>query len=117
MRPSRILIQTIVLVVAGVYLAAFVVQGLPTEDLFAPLGAATSAAGLFVLLFDHLLWRVPKVGRRVSKRPDVRGTWRGTLASHWVNPETNERIAPDPEVYLVIRQTFWSLTANLITKE
>lgn len=117
MRPSRLLIQAIVFVVAGIYLAAFLIQGLPTGDLLRPLGAATSAAGLFVIAFDLFLWRVPKVGRRVSKRPNIRGTWRGTLASHWEDPETGERVAPDPEVYLVVRQTFWSVSANLITKE
>lgn len=53
----------------------------------------------------------------MSGRPDIRGTWRGTLASHWVNPETGDRIAPDHEVYLVVRQTYWSVAANLITKE
>lgn len=117
MRPSRTLIQAVVLIVAGVYLAAFLMQGLPTGDLLRPLGAAAAAAGMFVLAFDVFLWRTPKVGRRISKRPDIRGTWRGTLASHWVNPATGERVDPDPEVYLVIRQTFWSVSANLITKE
>lgn len=117
MRPSRIFIQALVLVVAGVYLASYLIRGLPTSELFAPIGAAGAAASLFVLAFDHFLWRLPKVGRRFSKRPDMRGTWRGRLASNWINPETGQRIDPDPEVYLVVRQTFWSVTANLITKE
>lgn len=117
MRPSRVFIQAIVLVVAGVYLIAFLARGLPTTELFAPIGAASSVAGLLVLAFDHFLWRLPRVGRKLSKRPDMRGTWRGRLASNWINPETGQRIDPDPEVYLVVRQTFWSVAANLITKE
>lgn len=117
MRPSRVFIQAIVLVVAGVYLVAFLARGLPTTELFAPIGAASSVASLLVLAFDHFLWRLPRVGRKLSRRPDMRGTWRGRLASNWVNPETGQRIEPDPEVYLVVRQTFWSVTANLITKE
>lgn len=117
MRPSRVFIQAIVLVVAGVYLVAFLARGLPTTELFAPIGAASSVASLLVLAFDHFLWRLPRVGRKLSKRPDLRGTWRGRLASNWENPETGQRIDPDPEVYLVVRQTFWSVTANLITKE
>lgn len=115
MRPSRVFIQAIVLVVAGVYLLAFLIQGLPTAELFAPIGAASSAAGLLVLAFDHFLWRFPKIGRTLSKRPNLRGTWRGHLASNWIDPETEKGV--DPEVYLVVRQTFWSVTANLITKE
>ena len=117
MRPSRVFIQAIVFAVAGVYLIAFLARGLPTTELFAPIGAASSVASLLVLAFDHFLWRLPKVGRRFSKRPDMRGTWRGRLASNWIDPETGQRIDPDPEVYLVVRQTFWSVTANLITKE
>jgi hypothetical protein len=117
MRPSRAFVQAIVLVVAGTYLVVYAINGWPTGDLLEPLGAATSAAGLFVLAFDHFLWRLPKIGFRISKRPDLRGTWRGTLASHWISPETNERIPPDPEVYMVIRQTYWSVTATQITKE
>jgi len=117
MRPSRIFIQAIVSVVAGVYLIAFVARGLPTTELFAPIGAASSVASLLVLAFDHYLWRMPKIGRQLSKRPDIRGTWRGRLASSWIDPTTKKQIDPDPEVYLVIRQTFWSVTANLITKE
>jgi hypothetical protein len=117
MRPSRIFVQALVLVVAGVYLVSYLIRGLPTSELFAPIGAAGAAAGLFVLAFDHFLWRIPRVGRKLSKRPDMRGTWRGRLASNWKNPDTGQRIDPDPEVYLVVRQTFWNVTANLITKE
>jgi hypothetical protein len=117
MRPSRTLIQTIVLLVAGTYVAAYALQGLPTDDLLKPLGAATSIVGLFVLALDKYLWRTPRIGRLVTKRPNVIGTWRGTLASHWINPETGERVAPDPEVYLVVRQTLWGVSANLITRE
>lgn len=117
MRPSRIFVQALVLVVAGVYLVSYLIRGLPTSELFAPIGAAGAAASLFVLAFDHFLWRIPRIGRKLSKRPDMRGTWRGRLASNWKNPDTGQRIDPDPEVYLVVRQTFWSVTANLITKE
>jgi hypothetical protein len=117
MRPSRLFIQALVLLVAAVYLVSYLIRGLPTSELFAPIGAAGAVSSLFVLAFDHILWRIPKIGRKLSKRPDIRGTWRGRLASNWENPETGQRIDPDPEVYLVVRQTFWSVTANLITKE
>lgn len=117
MRPSRTFIQALVLIVAGVYLAFYVVRGLPTSELFAPIGAAGSAASLAVLAFDHFLWRLPRVGRKLSKRPDFRGTWRGSLASNWINPDTGQGIDADVEVYLVVRQTFWSVSAALMTKE
>jgi hypothetical protein len=117
MRPSRLLLQAIVTLVAGTYVVAYAIQGLPTEDLLKPLGAATSVVGLFVLALDHLLWRLPWIGRKITKRPNVSGTWKGKLASHWIDPATDRQIDPDPEVYLVIRQTFWKVSANLITRE
>jgi hypothetical protein len=117
MKPSRTLLQVIVLLVAGTYIVAYAVQDLPTGELLKPLGAATSVVSLFVLALDHYLWRVPWIGRKITKRPDVRGTWKGTLSSHWIDPATDKRIDPDPEVYLVVRQTFWRVSANLITRE
>jgi hypothetical protein len=39
------------------------------------------------------------------------------LASSWVDPATREQIAPDPDVFLVIRQRFWSVSARLLTNE
>lgn len=113
MRPSRVFIQAIVLIVAGVYLASYLIRGLPTSELFAPIGAAGAVASLAVLAFDQFVWRAPGIGRKVSKRPDLRGTWRGRLSSNWVNPETGQRIDPDPEVYLVVRQTFWGVTGKI----
>lgn len=117
MRPSRTLIQALVLIVAGVYLVSYLIRGLPTAELFAPIGAAGAVASLFVLAYDHFIWRLPRIGRRLSHRPDIRGTWRGTLSSSWKDPCTGRQIDSDPEVYLVVRQTFWSITGNLITKE
>jgi SMODS-associating 2TM, beta-strand rich effector domain len=116
MRPSRIFIQALVLVVGAVYLISYLIRGLPTGELFAPIGAAGAVASLCVLAFDHFLWRIPKLGFLISKRPDIRGTWRGRLDSDWVDPETGDGKS-DVDVYLVVRQTFWTVTANLITKE
>jgi hypothetical protein len=115
--PSRNLIQTIAAIVAAVYLISFAAQGAPVSDTWlAPFGSAVSAATLLLLAFDLWLWRLPLVCRLV-KRPLVHGTWRGTLSSYYINPETNQRVAPAPDVYFVIKQRFWSITMRLLTKE
>jgi hypothetical protein len=116
MRPPRLLVQTIAFIVGAVYVLVYLYQGLPTGGLLQPLGAATALASLLFLLFDHLLWRLPGIDR-LSKRPDIRGTWKGQLASNWIVPDTGRQVDPDPEVYLVIEQTFWSVSAVLITEE
>ena len=47
--------------------------------------------------------------------PDMRGTWKGTLLSTWQNDLTQEPIPI--ESYLVIRQTYSTISIRLITKE
>jgi hypothetical protein len=39
------------------------------------------------------------------------------LASQWIDPQTGSGIPPDPEVYLIIHQTYWTVSARLITRE
>lgn len=115
MRPPRLLIQGIVFFVGAVYFVVYVCQGLPTGELLQPLGAAAALASLLVLLFDHFAWRWPGI-RRFANRPDIRGTWKGVLRSHWEDPDTGKR--PDPiEVYLVVQQTYWSVAAAQISEE
>jgi hypothetical protein len=115
--PSRTVIQAIGAVVALVYLLSFIAQGAPVEqNWLAPFGAAVSTAWLLLVVFDRWAWRWPGICRLVS-RPVVHGTWRGTLTSHWKDPATGERVATDPDVYLVVNQRFWGLSMRLLTKE
>lgn len=114
--PPRSVISSIVVITAATYLLVYAVQGEHLSDPLRPLGAAISAASLFVVTFDKYLWRAGWVSKLV-RRPYLGGTWRGQLASHWIDPDTGERIAPDPEVYLIIRQNYWSVSARLITRE
>lgn len=115
--PSRGVINSIVAIVALTYLVSYLVQGAPvTTDLARPLGAAAAAAALLLQIFNQWAWRWPVI-RRFVRQPCVNGTWRGRLASHWVDPKTEKQIPPDPEIYMVIRQRFWSVSARLISRE
>ena len=77
---------------------------------------AVTAATVVLGLWDYWLWRLPLAQRLPSVPRSVRGTWRGTLTSFWVNPDTGNR--PPPKiVYLVIRQTATLLSVNLLTNE
>lgn len=76
---------------------------------------------VFVLLrfiFTKWLWR-----RRIFmykgwliRFPDLEGTWEGELQSTWENPKTGER-EPAIRAFLVIRQTFSTITCTMFTKE
>src|SRR5262249_20094759 len=49
-------------------------------------------------------------------RPYLKGTWKGVLESSYVDPATQQKVAPI-EVYLVVRQTFSAVHLRLITRE
>lgn len=114
---------------AGLYVvAALVVAGLLMESLIrgnapesiaewlAPIGPSVTIAVAGLWIFDRWGWRQFGI-RHLHNRPVLRGTWHGELASSWVDPATGEQIDPDPDVFLVIRQRFWSVSARLLTNE
>jgi hypothetical protein len=115
--PSRRVVNFVVTIAAVAYLVAYVAQGAPlTSDFARPFAAAAAVAALLLQAFDRFLWRWPGF-QYFARRPNVRGTWRGTLASQWHDPKTGKQIPPDPEVYLVIDQTYWSASVGLFTQE
>ena len=85
-------------------------------DWLAPIGPAVTVAGVGLWAFDRYAWRWPGV-RDLVRRPVLHGTWYGELASDWESAETGQRIPADPDVFLVIRQRFWQVTARLLTAE
>jgi hypothetical protein len=111
------------LVVGGLTVAVLAltsaIRGHPPENLsewLAPVGPAVSVAVFGLAAFNRWVWHFPII-RKLHGRPVLRGTWHGELASQWINPETGEGIPPDPDVFLVVRQSFWTVSVRLITKE
>jgi hypothetical protein len=76
---------------------------------------------VFVLLrfiFTKWLWRCRIFMYKgwLMRFPDLEGTWEGELQSSWENPKTGER-EPTIRAFLVIRQTFSTITCTMFTKE
>lgn len=115
-RPSRGLLQFLVAVVALGYLVLLSGKEVTAEGVFRPIGLIASILALVLLVWDRYLWRAPLLNR-LSRVPNIRGTWRGTLTSSWRDPGSGEQIAPDDDVYFVIRQTYWSVSAQLFSGE
>jgi hypothetical protein len=105
----------VILVLLGYTLEKGHAPHTPAEWL-APLGPAVTGSGILLWLWDRYIWRWCGI-RKLAGRPILHGTWHGELASDWIDPETKNCIAPDPDVFLVVRQRFWSLSARLLTKE
>jgi hypothetical protein len=117
--PARTVLQ----VVAGLAVGALVIftaaRGHPPQtaaEWLSPIGPAVAVAGAGLWLFDRYAWRWPGI-RKLVGRPVLHGTWHGELASDWVDLQTAQRIPPDPDVFLVVRQRFWQVSVRLLTKE
>lgn len=115
--PSRVWIQVVVLTVAVVFTAGlWLTGGHPQLAWLRFFSAAVTAAVLIAGIWDHWLWRLPWVQRTHRVPRNVRGTWRGTLDSKWINPETGAGIPAKP-AFLVVRQTASQTSATLLTDE
>lgn len=77
---------------------------------------AVSAVVVAIALWDRWLWRLKPVQRMKAVPRDLRGTWKGTLTSFWVDPNTGSS-PPTRPAYLVIRQTWSSVSVILFTDE
>jgi hypothetical protein len=117
--PARAALYVVAaLLVAGLVLDSLI-RGHPPEavsEWLAPIGPSVTigAAGLWI--FDRWAWRQPGICRLTS-RPVLHGSWHGEIASNWIDPTTKKRIDPDADVFLVIRQRFWSVSVRLLTNE
>jgi hypothetical protein len=67
-----------------------------------------------VLAFAHYAWPWPVFRGWLVRRPDLRGSWRATLHSDWVDPKNGQKVPPI-EAYVVVRQTLTTLSLRLFT--
>lgn len=109
-------VQAIIAAAVVVWAALLVLQGVTLR--LAYLRPYSLVVGIVLLLFsafDRWLWRLPPIARLMA-RPVLVGTWKGELRSNWIDPETKEAIPPVP-AFMLIRQTYDSLTLRLFTAE
>lgn len=103
-----------------VWIAVIIVAGVfNTVDLWAVVKSVPTAISIYAviaLVFTQWVWRWKIFQGWLIKIPDLQGTWRGELKSDWINPATQQPIAPIP-VVLVVRQTFSTINCTLMTKE
>jgi hypothetical protein len=91
-------------------------KGTPVPEGFtAPISTVLLLLTLLPFVFNHWAWRWKRVNW-LARRPDLIGTWKGTLKSSYTNPNTGEPIPPR-EVFLIIHQTYESVHLRLLTSE
>jgi len=113
--------STLVRVVATVVVAVFFVGiwlmgGKPDPEWLRLYSAAVLLATASLWLWETVLWRLPLVQRLPNVPRNLRGTWKGTLDSFWIDPSTGKPLGKKP-AYLVIRQTAFTVSAILLTDE
>lgn len=84
--------------------------------LFAPFGIVIAAVSATVAAFNRFAWHWAILHGWLVKKPHLDGTWLVELKSDYIEPNTGKNI--DPILcFMVIRQTYSSLSIRLITKE
>lgn len=81
-----------------------------------PLSTVITVVLYAVMAFDLWLWKIPFLHSWFVKRPAIDGTWEVEIRSNWKNPAAGTDIPPI-EGYMVVRQTFSTLSMRLLTEE
>jgi len=114
---TRLQITAALSVATAAWAAVLWLQG--TKLFWEHLAPFTTVVGVLVvvaLLMDRLFWRLRVFQGWLFDRPDLRGTWKVTIQSEWVNPQAGEKILPI-KAYAGITQTFSKLQIQLMTAE
>lgn len=112
-------IKAILYVAVAAWAGVLLVSGETlTSGWLKPLSPVTTIVVFTALAFDLWLWKLPFLHGWFVKRPVIDGTWKVEIRSTWSNPATGGSgpIAP-VEGYMVIRQTFSTLSLRLLTEE
>lgn len=93
-------------------------QGTPILSLnyLKPFSGVVAANVIGATLLNKFIWAWPIINGLLIKRPDLRGTWKVTFSSSWINPDTGEG-AGEFKAFIVIRQTLTSLSFRMVTPE
>lgn len=114
---SRLHLSAILLIAAALWGGMLIFDGVAVNGTwFRPFSTVVGVLLLLLVIFDIWAWRWRLFHGWFVPRPDLRGTWRVELQSNWKNPETNVGVGPIV-AYLVIRQTFSTLSVRMLTAE
>lgn len=81
-----------------------------------PLSTVITVVLYSVMAFDLWLWKIPFLHGWFVKRPVIDGTWKVDIRSNWKGGPGGTAAKPI-EGYMVIRQTFSTLSLRLLTEE
>ncbi|MET0535401.1 MAG: hypothetical protein ABW171_14375 [Steroidobacter sp.] len=87
-----------------------------TWEHLAPFSTVVAVLTGVALVMEHWAWRLRCLQGWLFSRPDLRGTWKVTLHSEWIDPKTGERVPPIA-AYAGIVQTLSTLQIHLMAPD
>jgi hypothetical protein len=113
---SRLQITVVLAITAACWWVALLVQGTQvTGQYLRPFSAVVVVLVILGLVIEYWAWRVHLFQPWLFSRPDLRGTWKVTIESEWVD-NTGQKIAPI-RAYVGVTQTNSKLQFHLMTPE
>jgi SMODS-associating 2TM, beta-strand rich effector domain len=109
-------VRLTVYIVSGVWSLALFAAGIQLPGLWSKiLGALPAIIVAGFALFDTWLWQVGVI-RRITRRPLLAGTWKGSLVS--LRDKDGQEVEHEPlSVALVVTQSFLEVSVELLSKE
>lgn len=115
--PNRIQLGALIVVIVFLWVVGLWVDGVVlTMEMILPFSFVLGITYVALRGFENLLWRWKWFYPWLVNKPNINGTWKATIHSTWIDPATNQRIAPITS-YMVIKQTFSEVYIRLITPE
>lgn len=113
---NRTQTQVAISIAVLVWAAMLTVQGVNLDASYLrPYSLVVGVVGVLLIAYERWFWRWPGI-RRVVRRPNMQGTWRGTLQSTWIDPSTGMVVKP-VTVFLAVTQTYSTVTPRMLTPE
>lgn len=114
---QRILVQVVAAIVVTVFAAGIWFTGeTPNPQWLRFYSVAVFIAVSFLTMWDYWIWHLPFVQNLPKVPRDLRGTWKGTLESFWIDPSTG-LTPPIKNAYLVIKQSASTISVVMLTNE
>jgi hypothetical protein len=114
MKLSRLAVTILVAISAFEWFCFLLLKGyVVPSSFFEPMGLTVSGLVLLLGAFDRWIWKW--LPQSLSKRPNISGTWEIDLQSNF--SPTTEQLTVPVRGFLVIRQTFSTVEARLLTAE
>ena len=114
---NRVQLSALLVIAALLWGGLLVLDGVKVQVAWLrPFSAVVGVVLLILLAFDLWAWRLRILRGWFVPRPNLRGTWRVELTSDWKEPESDNPVGAIT-AFLVIRQTFSTLSVRMLTKE